>query len=381
MKDGRTIALAISGGGFRATLYSVGALLRLNEFGLLPRIKTITSVSGGSITSAWLAYNWDKLNLDPLSGISTNFSDVIASPLEEFCSRGIDIKAFIGGLTSFNDSIGDKLVNAYDKHLFKGAKIESLSGNCPEFVFYGTNLQTGSGFQITKATLYDYKIGHYPNPDITLAKAVGISSAFPPILSPVHLDTDPEKWIKGAYAEYFDNVELKKRLVLTDGGLYDNLGLEKVWKTNSGYSHLLVCDAGAPLNVAASVKTNWVGQLVRMTNVMTDQQRALRKRQLIKNFTDFASPGGLSGYGGTYFGIATNIDDYKVNDPMTFDNQENAQLKSIRTRLNTFTEKEQGRLINWGYALTDAAMRKHASDIIDIKLLKKGTWPKPKYII
>jgi NTE family protein len=31
----------------------------------------------------------------------------------------------------------------------------------------------------------------------------------------------------------------------------------------------------------------------------------------------------------------------------------------MRTRLNPFSEREQGELINWGYAVCDAAIRRH----------------------
>src|SRR5438552_1583288 len=48
-------ALCLSGGGFRAALFHLGALRRLNELGILSRIDTITSVSGGSIIAAHLA--------------------------------------------------------------------------------------------------------------------------------------------------------------------------------------------------------------------------------------------------------------------------------------------------------------------------------------
>src|ERR1041385_3830739 len=48
-------ALCLSGGGFRATLFHLGALRRLNETGVLARLDTITSVSGGSIMAAALA--------------------------------------------------------------------------------------------------------------------------------------------------------------------------------------------------------------------------------------------------------------------------------------------------------------------------------------
>jgi NTE family protein len=55
------IALCLSGGGFRAMLYHAGALIRLNEFGLLGRISRVSSVSGGSITAGQLAFAWKEL--------------------------------------------------------------------------------------------------------------------------------------------------------------------------------------------------------------------------------------------------------------------------------------------------------------------------------
>ena len=48
-----TIALCLSGGGYRAMIYHVGVLMRLNELGLLPRLREIASVSGGSITAGF----------------------------------------------------------------------------------------------------------------------------------------------------------------------------------------------------------------------------------------------------------------------------------------------------------------------------------------
>ena len=49
------VALCLSGGGFRATLFHLGALRRLNETGVLAKVDTISSVSGGSIMAAFLA--------------------------------------------------------------------------------------------------------------------------------------------------------------------------------------------------------------------------------------------------------------------------------------------------------------------------------------
>ena len=47
------IALTFSGGGFRATLFHLGALRRLNELGVLTRddFRTVAAVSGDSIVA------------------------------------------------------------------------------------------------------------------------------------------------------------------------------------------------------------------------------------------------------------------------------------------------------------------------------------------
>jgi NTE family protein len=103
----------------------------------------------------------------------------------------------------------------------------------------------------------------------------------------------------------------------------------------------------------------------------------LRKRVLIDNFKEIDSEGKPIKYGGTYWGIATQIDDYELEDAMLKDNRITASLKNIRTRLNRFTPEEQGRLINWGYALADTALRRwYFKDRRD-----KGEWPVPEYAL
>ena len=54
------IGLALSGGGFRATLYHLGMIRYLRDADLLTSVTHITSVSGGSVLAAHLALNWDR---------------------------------------------------------------------------------------------------------------------------------------------------------------------------------------------------------------------------------------------------------------------------------------------------------------------------------
>src|SRR5579864_3376780 len=91
------IALCLSGGGYRAMIFHVGALLRLNELGYLPKLKRISSVSGGSITAGVLALNWGKLNFDG-KGVGGDFHRQVTEPIRKMAGRTIDATAIIEGL-------------------------------------------------------------------------------------------------------------------------------------------------------------------------------------------------------------------------------------------------------------------------------------------
>src|SRR5215213_5123894 len=73
------IALCLSGGGYRAMLFHVGSLWRLNELGYLPKLDRISSVSGGSITSAFLGLRWNSLGFQ--NDVSPLFEQNVAEPI------------------------------------------------------------------------------------------------------------------------------------------------------------------------------------------------------------------------------------------------------------------------------------------------------------
>ena len=74
------IALALSGGGFRATLFHCGALCRLDELGVLSRLDRISSVSGGSITAGVLAARWSALQFE--GGVAKDLRELVILPLQ-----------------------------------------------------------------------------------------------------------------------------------------------------------------------------------------------------------------------------------------------------------------------------------------------------------
>ncbi len=356
------IALALSGGGFRATLFHLGSLWRLNEMGWLPKLTVITSVSGGSITAGYLGLRWKVLDFDD-RGVAANLEEAIVKPLRKFCQGTYDIWAGALGLLP-GVSGGDVVAESYREHLFGDATLQDLPDEtkAPRFILYATSLQTGVSVRFSKTFLRDYKVGRIDNPTVPLSKVVAASSAFPPVLSPVNVEVNPGDWSWEKGNVYHDNSELKEKLVLTDGGVYDNMGLEAVFDR---YETVIVSDAGAPFDLDRSPSGMWLSLTKRALLIASEQTRALRKRWLINEFKAGTRKG-------TYWGIATRINDYGLDNVMAQDSERSAQFARIRTRLNKFENEEQERLINWGYALTDAAMRKHVAP-----QTARGVWPYP----
>lgn len=375
MGDRLDTGLALSGGGFRATLFHVGALHRINELGWLRKLDVITGVSGGAIILGVLARRWRDLEWReaPQGFVATNLAEAVEAPIRSFCAKTIDVSAGLWGFASPFSTIADEIAAAYDDDLFGGWSLRQVPefepGKVPRFVFYATSMQTGSSVRMSNKYLADYRIGRIERPDFKLAKVVAASSAFPPVLSPVVFEfPDVSVWKPVDGADQFDNKALKETLILTDGGVYDNMGVEAIWRR---CKTVLVSDAGAPISVEVIPLADPSSQLGRVRDILIEQTRALRKRKLVEDFV-----GGVRA--GTYWGVTTAIGDYRLGDAMTTDSVATRRLQHLRTRLNRFSPEEQGELINWGYALCDAAMRAHV-----MKGVPRGeaAWPDRTYTL
>jgi NTE family protein len=342
-------ALCLSGGGYRAMVFHLGALWRLNEAGLLPRLNRITSVSGGSITSAILALAWPKLQFGD-DGVAANFN-LVVDAVRGLARITIDEGAVIFGLLS-PGSINDHVVSAYDQHAFHGATLQDLPaetpGKAPRFIFLATSVQTGALWRFERPYMGDYIVGLFADPTISLAAAVGASSAFPPILSPAVLNLkQPVQPTPGATLHY---PPYTTEVTLSDGGVYDNLGLEQAFKE---YQTVLVSDGGQKMSPDPSPAHDWARHSIRILDIIDNQVRSLRKRILIDAYQAAQRTGG-------YWGIATQYANYQLaQDPLGAANRNPTYLAAIPTRLQKMADDQQERLINWGYTVCDAALRKH----------------------
>ncbi len=359
------IGLCLSGGGYRAMLFHLGAIWRLNELGLLRKnivvagaeaigpqhLVRVSSVSGGSITAGTLALNWKSLTFDA-ANVATNLGPMVVEPIRAMASTTIDVSAILKGKLLLWKNVAGEIAAAYRKHLFRKATLQDLPADRegPRFVINATSLQSKVLWRFSKPFMGDYRVGLIRNPKLELATAVAASSAFPPLLSPAELtlrpaDFDPTTAGDLQFEPYTSDARL------TDGGVYDNLGLETVWKD---YDTVLVSDGGGATADDPKPSAEWLSQAYRVINLLNNQVGSLRKRQVIGSYQM-----GLRR--GTYWGIRTNILDYKLPSAMPCPFGQTQVLANTPTRLKKLESVLQERLINWGYAVTDAAIRKHVT--------------------
>jgi NTE family protein len=153
------------------------------------------------------------------------------------------------------------------------------------------------------------------------------------------------------------------------------MGLERVWDR---YSTVLVSDAGAPFRFKPwpfKQNLSWYHRTRRANSITAEQARDLRRKRLFQYYITGQA-------GGAYWGIGKSIDKYHLvvhgrGEPMVEDNQVTRSLCMIKTRMKKLPEMQQAYLVNWGYALTDAAMRRHMLP----QTAGPGQWPFPEYAL
>jgi NTE family protein len=342
-------ALCLSGGGFRATLFHLGALRRLNETGVLAKLDTISSVSGGSIMAAFLATGarW------PLSAHEPIPADVwerdIAQPVRRFTARNVRTPAILRRLLApWDSSAGVRgLIKGYAAALPPGATLASLPER-PRFVFCATDLCFGVNFVFERARVGDYRLGYTSPPaDWHLARAVAASSCFPPIFNPLPVGIPVDAFKSRRWGSL-----TAPDVRLSDGGLYDNLGLEPVWKS---HRVVLVSDGGAVFGSASD--SGLLSRLGRYVDILDHQGHALRKRWLISSFIDGVMDGA-------YWGIGSSTTSF-AGDGAGYSKQLAGDvIAAVRTDLDAFSDAEAAVLENHGYALTAAALRTHLGDLV-----------------
>jgi NTE family protein len=349
-------ALCLSGGGYRAMVFHLGALWRLNELGLLARLDRVSSVSGGSITAGVLGLAWPRLGFDG-DGVAGRLVEEVVEPVRKVASTTIDRGAILRGAL-LPGSISSRVTKRYRRLVFGDATLQDLpaDGEGPRFVINAVNVGSGALWRFSRPYMADWKVGRVDRPTVALADAVAASSAFPPVLSPTRLDVDPGSFTAESRGWPLAELQSVGTVSLSDGGVYDNLGLETAFKR---YRTLLVSDGGGHTAPDGKPAADWARHSVRVLQLIDLQVRNLRKRQLVAAYVLGRTPGSPSDVGrlGAYWGIRSAVADYPLHDPIRVDPAIAARLAALPTRLAAVDRRTQEQLVNWGYAICDTALR------------------------
>lgn len=227
----RKIGLALSGGGFRATLYHLGVVRFLRDAGLLSQVSHITSVSGGSVLAGHLLLNWDRYcgSEKDFNSAANEVIRFVQLDVRNRIVRRYPLAAALNGARRVCRLGGNRrltrpglLESHYEKYLF-GNKCLSELPEHPQLHILATNVGEGSLCSFTRRGIVfqtgasddQHGFNLVPSGLATVAMAVAASSAFPGFFPPLEL----EAWDIGACEGKFPPHSF------TDGGVFDNLGI------------------------------------------------------------------------------------------------------------------------------------------------------------
>ena len=285
------IALALSGGGYRAMLFHTGALIRLNELGLSergqPRLERFGRIDRCRLSRAGLetpdveGRRRDQFARHLCRGYPRIFRGIpstmpaasSASSRQGFLVSQPHIVVVRPSSVPWRDAAGSSR-GLRRARVSSSVRLISRQDRCG--AFRGPTWRTGA-------------VGRILNPDFSLARAVAASSAFPPALSPMRLDLEALRRHAMARAAGHSEIRppmpafVRSRAVLTDGGI-----VRQPWaRTGRGLAHF----AGerrrrSACRPKAASYWNWYTQAKRVLDVEDNQVRALRRRRLIERFQD-----------------------------------------------------------------------------------------------
>ena len=340
------LGLALSGGGFRATLYHLGVVRYLRDTGHLTDVTDIASVSGGTILAAHLVMNWDRYTGDD-EAFATAANELVR--FVQFDVRNHIVRRLpllytlqlIGKLA--RREIAHLTPNAvleryYREQLYGDKCLYELPEN-PRLHILATNVSDGVMSVFNKDGLFLQERGpfgqmgwrHVAGQMATLPRVVGASSAFPGFFPPVDISAADLGVRDGQFPKES----------FTDGGVYDNLGIRAfAWLRDEigEFENILVSDAGKPFQVLSDQTLGFIGQSIRASDILWDRVWQLEREN---------------------FGQQKGFSFLPITEIVSADEDPNAQhpvvqmeVQSIRTDLDSFADFEINALVRHGYEVT-----------------------------
>ncbi|MFQ5965630.1 MAG: patatin-like phospholipase family protein [Candidatus Scalinduaceae bacterium] len=355
------IGLALSGGGFRASIFHMGVMRRLQELGILNKIDVISTVSGGSIVGAY--YVLKKPNWGDILGVEEGFKKGLQANIRLRGLTGAVIfrpigfaKSLLPGPTRTNVVAGE-----FDKHFFHGATLDQLP-ETPKLVINATSLNTGAVWRFSKERMGDWKFGYGPAGEFPVKDAVGASAAVPGLFAPLVLAR--KDLGKMEVSPEFGH---HRRVNLSDGGVRDNQGLTNLFFEDI-CDYIICSDASGLIEADPKPSKLAVQVLLRSNNITMDAARdwivqMLYLRKQSGKIRQMA-----------FFDLKDEVQKGAPGLPHELVNT----VANIRTDLDYFDKNEIFVLKYHGYTLADDRIRRYAEELIqteDVEMKWREEFP------
>jgi predicted acylesterase/phospholipase RssA len=346
------LGLALSGGGFRATLYHLGVVRYLRDAGQLQNVVDIASVSGGSILSTHLALNWSRYCGDDESfgEAASEIVRFVKFDVRNHIVRRLPLQWLLRFFAMLSrqhvrNLTPNAILERYYKELLYGDRCLYQLPEQPMLHILTTNVSNGGLSVFNRNGLFIQQrrveggppFEHVPGRLASLPKVVGASSAFPGFFPPVEITAADLGVREGEHpTEWF-----------TDGGVYDNLSMRAfTWlKQQDGqFDQVLVSDAGKPFQVLSDASLGVLGQSMRATDILWDRVWQLER-------ANFAQQPGF------VFLPMTDVVDL-AEDPTALHPVAQVEVRSIRTDIDRFSDEEISSLVQHGYEVARKVCRR-----------------------
>lgn len=360
------VGLALSGGGVRAIGFHLGVLDRLASENLLEEVSFISTVSGGSLCVGLIysasEYKWPS---------SSHFQQVVKPCIRRLLtSQDLQLRLILRLIKAPHHwlrSAASDLSTLISQLWGINANLQDIPDH-PRWIINSTTYETGKNWRFMSRRMGDYLFGYSLNPDIPLSDAIAASAGHP-LIGPLVLDTGLYSWVRykeGSQTETEPITPGHKKILLWDGGIYDNLGIEALFKpvtgNRSGIDFLIVSDASAPLRFPGY----WIGfpSALRLYDITSNQSQSYRTRVVVEYMKEYNSKGRYLQIGNTCSHILTEAKRKNEIGKLCSDCLPDAEVKKAeetKTSLRNLDEKEFDRLLRHGFEVTDLTLHAYGS--------------------
>jgi len=309
------IALALSGGGFRATVFHLGVLARLAKEDQLENVTYLSTVSGGTLC-AGLVYALNNFQWPNSNEYQEKVLPEARKVMTTIDIKDAMIKRVLIRIFEIMDTRADDLSALMQEHWGIDIALKDLP-EAPRWMINATCYETGKNWRFERFRMGDYLFGYTHDTDIPLSDAMAASAGFPGLIGALSLETSNKNWFKykasleeSLVLNEGEPIESKTTPIqpayspvhLWDGGVYDNHGLEGLhdfidgWKEDIDF--LIVSDAAGrskPQAYRPGIKA--MERIV--TGIMLDQVRSLRARAIIERIVNHDDKGAFLQTGNT----------------------------------------------------------------------------------